>query len=549
MTFSEQIYRVSYYAGVQTVRLMHRIGRFLTLLFLPLRLLFWRIGRSLRRKRSLRIREGLAGVRRRFVLAGQRVKAAWERHPLLGVLQVLYLPIHAVKHYKGAAQLLRHAVAGLAALLVLGGTLYYWSDTTFALALSDDSGEVWGYVADERVLQEGIAMANERLDGVEDAVAVSVSPKVSLQITPQISVWNKAEVCDYLLKQTEVPTETACGLYIDGIFHGAVGSRRIGQRILDEILEESREGNDEVEASFVETVELVEGVYPKDQIVTEKALKEMLAAADEDKTYTVQEKDTWVSVAKKNDTTVSELKMLNPTVEKLMSGQVLTVKKVGSHLRVQVSGVVQYEVEIPYTTLSIPDATMYEGTEKVRIQGQPGVNRITATVTYLNGAEQFSVITASETVEEPITEVISYGTKKKSSTSYNGGPYATGKFIWPTETRFVSQHYGNAGHRGLDIWRDNMTGEEIMAADGGVVVKAGEYPGYSTYGKFVIIDHGNGYRTVYAHCSEVLVQENEIVEQGEVIGLVGNTGRSTAPHLHFEVLINGRTVNPMQYFK
>ncbi len=204
MSFSEELYRISYYAGVQTVRLFHRMGRFLTLLFLPLRLLMRRIGNHFRRRRSLRIREGFAGVRRRFSQVGDRVRTAWKRHPLIGILQVLYLPIHALRHYRGFTRMMAGALAAVVAITILGGTLYYWSDTTFALALTDDSGEVWGYVTDESILQQGVAMAKERLGEMENANGVTMSSQVSLQIVPQADIWSRTEVCDYLMERSGV---------------------------------------------------------------------------------------------------------------------------------------------------------------------------------------------------------------------------------------------------------------------------------------------------------------------------------------------------------
>ena len=95
-----------------------------------------------------------------------------------------------------------------------------------------------------------------------------------------------------------------------------------------------------------------------------------------------------------------------------------------------------------------------------------------------------------------------------------------------------------------------MTGEDILAADGGKVIVAENPKGtsYWSFGKYIIIDHGGGYQTVYAHCSELLVKEGDTVLQGQRIALVGNTGRSTSPHLHFEVRVNGRRVNPLKFY-
>lgn len=128
--------------------------------------------------------------------------------------------------------------------------------------------------------------------------------------------------------------------------------------------------------------------------------------------------------------------------------------------------------------------------------------------------------------------------------------YGTGRFIWPTQG-YISSPFGyrihpiygvNRFHTGIDIAAP--TGRSIAAADSGEVVFAGYWGGY---GKATIIDHGKGYSTVYAHQSRILVGKGQVVSKGEIIGSVGSTGWSTGPHLHFEVRINGKPVNPLGY--
>ncbi len=101
---------------------------------------------------------------------------------------------------------------------------------------------------------------------------------------------------------------------------------------------------------------------------------------------------------------------------------------------------------------------------------------------------------------------------------------------------------GRAHHLGIDI--DSNTGDPITAAAEGVVSFSGVRNGY---GNVVEIDHGNGYKTLYAHNSVNLVRAGDVVRSGQLIGKVGSTGRSTGSHLHFEVMLNGRQVNPRQY--
>ena len=116
----------------------------------------------------------------------------------------------------------------------------------------------------------------------------------------------------------------------------------------------------------------------------------------------------------------------------------------------------------------------------------------------------------------------------------------------------MASGYGMRLHPILKSWRmhDGMdftapTGTPIFASGNGKVVRANRS---STYGKVVYIDHGYGYKTVYAHMSKIKVRKGQKVKRGDVIGLVGNTGRSAAPHLHYEVQKNGRPVNPIYFY-
>ena len=115
---------------------------------------------------------------------------------------------------------------------------------------------------------------------------------------------------------------------------------------------------------------------------------------------------------------------------------------------------------------------------------------------------------------------------------------------WPlTEPGFVTQiQTASEGgdHPGLDI--AVATDSYIRASGAGQVLRTGED---GIYGRFVVLEHGQGYQSVYAHASMVLVARGQTVRRGEVIGLTGSTGRSTAPHLHFEVLLNGLPVDPL----
>ena len=133
-----------------------------------------------------------------------------------------------------------------------------------------------------------------------------------------------------------------------------------------------------------------------------------------------------------------------------------------------------------------------------------------------------------------------------------GMAYTGGTMLWPCpSTRYITSPYGsryhpvlkyNRFHAGIDIGAG--MGANVIAANAGVVIKA-EYS--SSYGNYVVIDHGGGITTLYAHGSAILVSRGQTVSAGQSILKVGSTGISTGPHLHFEVLVNGSAKNPLDY--
>jgi LysM repeat protein len=126
------------------------------------------------------------------------------------------------------------------------------------------------------------------------------------------------------------------------------------------------------------------------------------------------------------------------------------------------------------------------------------------------------------------------------SQAITGGAVGTGGFIWPSGSHMISGNDYWSGHLAIDI--AGATGDLVWAADSGVVV----FAGWSTvgYGNMIMIDHGNGWQTLYAHLSAVRVVCGESVVQGSTIGAIGSTGNSTGSHLHFETRFQGGFVNP-----
>ena len=258
----------------------------------------------------------------------------------------------------------------------------------------------------------------------------------------------------------------------------------------------------------------------------------------------MQKGDTFNGIAYKNDMSVNELKALNPSVNinRLMIGDVLNVKEQVPMLSVRTVSDETYTQSIPCPVEEVKDSSLYIGTSKIVKKGTEGEALVNATVTYLNGHEQERVVNSTQTLREPTTTTKAVGTKEKPKTA------SSGKYSWPIRGRINSYFGGRyifgsySYHSGIDIRASY--GAAIKAADGGTVTFAG-YKG--SYGKLVIITHDNGTQTYYGHNSSLLVSSGQKVYKGQQIAKAGSTGRSTGTHCHFEIRINGKSVNPLNY--
>ncbi len=171
----------------------------------------------------------------------------------------------------------------------------------------------------------------------------------------------------------------------------------------------------------------------------------------------------------------------------------------------------------------------------------------------VNDIIEFNKLDSAEDIQIDQLVIVPDGVKKTvvASPSYSvknifspPASISSSKLQWPTNSYRITQYY-RWRHSGLDI--SNKTGQPAYAAETGKVEAAGWNRG--GYGYYVIINHGGGLKTLYAHLSKISVKNGQNVSRGSVIGAVGSTGRSTGPHLHFEVRVNGIRVNPLGYIR
>lgn len=213
---------------------------------------------------------------------------------------------------------------------------------------------------------------------------------------------------------------------------------------------------------------------------------------------------------------------------------------------------------IEYSHEYKPDPNMYIGEQRVETEGSPGTKEVTKKVVRENGTRIEEEILDEAVICEPTEEVVLTGTKNQYGYGGGDGTYGDDNVSYDSDATYdtlttpvdeicISSYFGQRWgrlHRGIDLAL--AQGEPIYAADDGTVY----YSGYcGSYGNLVKIDHGNGMQTYYAHCSSLLVSQGQQVKRGERIALVGSTGNSTGPHLHFEVIINGNCVDPADFLE
>lgn len=209
----------------------------------------------------------------------------------------------------------------------------------------------------------------------------------------------------------------------------------------------------------------------------------------------------------------------------------------GHSLQVEVTSTQSYTEAIPHETLWVENDQMDQNTTQVILNGTDGEAKVEAQVVSVNGVETTRTVVSRAVLSRATNAVVAVGTR-------NIG-IGTGQLMIPlTSYRFTSgfKYRDDHWHKGVDLATE--IGSPVYAADNGKVIVS-EWS--DSYGNYIILDHGNGLKTLYAHNSALLVHVGDVVAKGTQIALSGNTGNSTGPHVHFEVHINGIAVNPELY--
>lgn len=409
-------------------------------------------------------------------------------------------------------------------------------------------GESIGVVTNYTVFQNANNVIKSKLVTMNDEQKWEIKPTIKLVTEDDHNIYDERQLADSILSASDENIVTASGLYVDGNFFGAVKSPVRLQTALDGLLSPYQTGEENKTVTFLEDVSVMEGVFFTDTVVDENQLVGMVEGEVEgEKFYTVVGGDSPSLVASKNGLRLKQLYALNPELEGggLWPGDQLLVGQAVPFLRIKEIVRESYEVQIKYKSEQKPNNDMMLGNTKVTQKGENGIDLVTSDVIYIDGIRDSETIISTERVKEPVVEIMETG--RRIPTGGILETAGTGAFGWPIVGN-VRLSRGFAGqfpaHNGLDL--AGPYGTTIVASDSGVVIKAA-YTNYG-YGVHLIIDHGNGYQSLYGHCSSLLVTTGQRVSKGEVIARIGSTGNSTGNHLHFEIKSGDRRFDPYTLF-
>ncbi len=330
----------------------------------------------------------------------------------------------------------------------------------------------------------------------------------------------------------------------------AAGVETVMAQIGDEIYDGREKSFEDYELgvktmNFAEEVEIVEAYLPESQLSTlEQAVDEVIKEQETVGEYTIVPGDTLSEITIKVNIPMDKILELNSDKlsdenSTIRAGDTLIITVPEPELSVERMEENYYEEIYDADIIYIDNNDWYTTQTVVHRQPSAGFRKIVADVRYLNDKEVSREILKEEITQEAVAKIVERGTKIPPTyiRPISGGRQTSG-----FGRRSAPKKGASTYHKGVD-WAV-PTGTSVYASCGGTVAKAGWGSGY---GYVVYINHEDGRQTRYGHLSKVLVKSGQSVKQGERIALSGNTGISTGPHLHFEILINGSQVNPLKY--
>ena len=298
---------------------------------------------------------------------------------------------------------------------------------------------------------------------------------------------------------------------------------------------------------FDETITIKESlISTTEKIFTDKneLTKYLLyGTLDNQELYKVKEGEDLYKIADDHKLNIAELLIVNPKYPSgnslLTPGEELNVGLINPLVSVTYRKTVVSNVEVPFSTDYVNDDTKYVDYRQVTTPGVKGISKVTQDVKYVNGDIKSLKINQSEVVKEPITEIVSRGTKKIGSyISYNSQSFSTGDYSWPTNSPFIItsrfEYRWGTFHKGIDISGTGYRSPIYAIADGEVYSTG--YGGNE--GNYIVIKHDDTLYSQYMHLAKIGVHKGQHVSRTEKIGEMGSTGFSTGVHLHLGIWLN-----------
>lgn len=467
-------------------------------------------------------------------------------------------------------------LAPIVGCTVLAACVTYFGSLTYGLSV-EYAGQHLGFIADENVFYSAQASVQERLID-EDYLSTGKPPSFQLTVVQPDSLLDQEALANRLLEASNNEVQTADGIYVEGAFLGAIQDGREFLVYLDGLLEDYRTGRDHETVQFIKGISVRSGIFPVSSLRSLTDIRDTLSSDQPLETvHTVKAEEDLESIAAKYNTSAEQLLALNPTLGErlqmeetaptggtskapavqtlaaaapalpLVQGEDLLVARVDPGLGIKVTWREVYDEAIPFGTDYVDNNNMHEGWSQTISAGVKGVREVTADVTYIDGEKVEERRVDTRITKEPVNQRVSRGTKKIVTKIDPNGATA-GSFVWPVKGgRFEGTSvgwYAYGYHTGMDI--PAPLGTPIYASRPGTVTTAVNWAQYP-YGKQVVINHGDGFITRYAHLSSVAVYNGQWVDQGTYLGGVGSTGKSTGNHLHFEIKYNGQVYRPELY--
>lgn len=407
------------------------------------------------------------------------------------------------------------------------------------------NGRTLGVVKEQRDVLEILDMVSEELS-LEYGSVISIDPETDITFNPVISFGKDIDDADTVLRRFTYMGDIqaqAYGIVVDGERIVVVESEKIAKDVLEEIKGLYTKKNKKYEyIGFAEDIK-IEPFSTTLANVSSKAaaIKKIKQGGQQQVTYKVKAGDTLYGICEKLGVSLSELKEMNPDVKETMTlhvGDKFVTQQAIPLITVETIEVSTFAEAIDFETVTKESKNYFKGESVIVQAGKKGKARVTARLTKQNGKTVEREDLEVETIQEPVERIIAKGTKPVPPKK------GTGTFMRPVNAGIYAGYGMRWGrmHYGVDFAAS--TGTPIYAADGGTVI----FSGWSgAYGYVVTIDHGANKKTLYAHCSRLLVSAGTKVYKGQHIAAVGSTGRSTGPHCHFEIFINGKNVNPANY--